>query len=458
MSSTRMARRCICSERWPSLARRSSSGICTTTWRSAQRCGRSCAAWSSRCSMMIAVSRSIATDARKALPHGPSVAVIHNAVDTDVFTPHGPALDLAALSGLPPPPTGAMRVGLVATFAHWKGHDVFLQAAASVAGTHRFYVVGGPIYATGGSQWSLEELRARAAALGLADRVGFTGFVEDVPAAMRGLDVVVHASTEPEPFGLVILQAMACARPVIVTAVGGACELIAPGGERADCPGRRQRGACARHRAPGGRACTPREAGPGRARQRRAPFLARAPGWPRPSASTRTSGRDAAEGAPCLLGQSLRRGGDAARDPCSRARRLPGDGAAFRALLRGPPVVRVVRALHPCDHSGPGSDARSLDDRAGPAKAASSHRGAAAGCRRLSHAVEPGDLRAGADENGDSPRLLDARPGARHPLDRALGRPQAARSRHLQQPLHLRQRSPALSPAQRRPTRFSTAR
>jgi glycosyltransferase involved in cell wall biosynthesis len=182
----------------------------------------------SRCSMMVAVSKSIAADARKALPQGPPVAVIHNAVDTDVFTPHGPALDLAELSGLPPAPAGAMRVGLVATFAHWKGHEVFLQAASAVAGKHRFYVVGGPIYATGGSQWSIEGLRARASALGLAGRVGFTGFVEDVPAAMRGLDIVVHASTEPEPFGLVILQAMACARPVIVTAVGGACELIAP--------------------------------------------------------------------------------------------------------------------------------------------------------------------------------------------------------------------------------------
>jgi glycosyltransferase involved in cell wall biosynthesis len=183
----------------------------------------------SRCSMIIAVSSSVATDARKALPHGPPVAMIHNTVDTKIFTPHGPALDLAALSGLSPPPIGTMRVGLVATFAHWKGQDVFLRAAASVAGNHRFYIIGGPIYATGGSQWSLHELRARASALGLADRMGFTGFVEDVPAAMRGLDVVVHASTEPEPFGLVILQAMACARPVIVTAVGGACELIPPG-------------------------------------------------------------------------------------------------------------------------------------------------------------------------------------------------------------------------------------
>ena len=45
---------------------------------------------------------------------------------------------------------------------------------------------------------------------------------------MRALDIVVHASTEPEPFGLVIVQAMACGRAVIVSAAGGACELIEP--------------------------------------------------------------------------------------------------------------------------------------------------------------------------------------------------------------------------------------
>ena len=186
----------------------------------------------SRCSVMIAVSRSVASDAHIAVPQHNPVVVIHNAVDTGVFTPDGPALDLAKLSGLSPPVAGVIRVGLVATFAHWKGHDVFLQAAASLLGgnsiDYRFYVIGGPIYATGGSQWTLGDLRARAGALGIADCVGFTGFLEDVPAAMRGLDVVVHASTLPEPFGLVILQAMACGRPVIVSAIGGACELITP--------------------------------------------------------------------------------------------------------------------------------------------------------------------------------------------------------------------------------------
>jgi glycosyltransferase involved in cell wall biosynthesis len=46
---------------------------------------------------------------------------------------------------------------------------------------------------------------------------------------MRALDVVVHASTQPEPFGLVIAEAMACGRPVVVSAAGGAGEIVRDG-------------------------------------------------------------------------------------------------------------------------------------------------------------------------------------------------------------------------------------
>jgi peptidoglycan/LPS O-acetylase OafA/YrhL len=62
--------------------------------------------------------------------------------------------------------------------------------------------------------------------LGISDRVGFTDFVAEPAAAMRALDIVVHASTGPEPFGLVIAEAMACGRAVIASAAGGAAEII----------------------------------------------------------------------------------------------------------------------------------------------------------------------------------------------------------------------------------------
>ena len=76
----------------------------------------------------------------------------------------------------------------------------------------RAYIVGDAVYQTEGSQYSLDELRQRARSLGVADRVGFTGFVHTPEATFRALHIVVHASTEPEPFGLVIAEAMACGR------------------------------------------------------------------------------------------------------------------------------------------------------------------------------------------------------------------------------------------------------
>jgi glycosyltransferase involved in cell wall biosynthesis len=120
---------------------------------------------------------------------------------------------------------------LVATFARWKGHETFLRALATLPPSLRVrgYIVGGPVYETAGSQTSLAELRELVRMLGLEGRVGFTGFVQDSSMAMRALDIVVHASTDPEPFGLVIAEAMACRKAVVVSRAGGASELIEPG-------------------------------------------------------------------------------------------------------------------------------------------------------------------------------------------------------------------------------------
>jgi glycosyltransferase involved in cell wall biosynthesis len=183
------------------------------------------------CDAIVANSKSVAADAAHAIGTGPALHAVWNAVDLSRFSPSGPAADLDALAGLPPASDGVVRVGLVATFARWKGHRTFLEALARVpdALPVRGYVIGGPLYETAGSQVSLEELRAEVAALGLTKRVGFTGFIADAAQAMRALDVVVHASTDPEPFGLVIAEGMACARPVVVSRAGGAAEIATPG-------------------------------------------------------------------------------------------------------------------------------------------------------------------------------------------------------------------------------------
>jgi len=182
-----------------------------------------------RASAIVANSRSVAADLAGTLGAGLPISTIYNAVDLDEFSPDGPAVDLDRLAGLPPAPAGVCRVGLLATFARWKGHEVFLRAVRDAAAPLRAYVIGGPVYDTAGSQHTIDALRARASELGIADRVGFTGFVDRPSEALRALDVVVHASTEPEPFGLVIAEAMACGRAVVISRAGGAAELVADG-------------------------------------------------------------------------------------------------------------------------------------------------------------------------------------------------------------------------------------
>jgi glycosyltransferase involved in cell wall biosynthesis len=191
-----------------------------------------------RCAAVFAVSESVAEQTRRLLGPTVPVHVVHNAVDLDRFHPNGSRLDLDALAGLPPLEPGAIRIGLVGTFARWKGHDVFLRALSRVRSgvPIRGYLIGGPIYDTDASQFSLDELRTLASVAGVDHVIGFTGPITDVPAALRALDIVVHASTEPEPFGLVIAEAMACGRPLVASKAGGAVE-IAPEGAVFHQPG-----------------------------------------------------------------------------------------------------------------------------------------------------------------------------------------------------------------------------
>ena len=184
--------------------------------------------YTSRCARIVANSQSVAVDVTAVLGAAAPVTRIYNAVNTREFAPEGDMLDLDALAGLPAAEPGTVRVGLVATYGRWKGHATFLDAIRRVGEPARCrgYIIGGALYDTAGSQYTRGELEGMIAAAGLTGRVGLTGFVGRPAAAMRALDVVVHASTQPEPFGLVIAEGLASGRAVIVSAAGGAEELV----------------------------------------------------------------------------------------------------------------------------------------------------------------------------------------------------------------------------------------
>jgi glycosyltransferase involved in cell wall biosynthesis len=183
-----------------------------------------------RVALGVAVSEAVATDARTVLPRL-RIETVLNGVRTDRFTPGGVVpMDLDALAGLAPAAAGTLRIGLVATYASWKGHRLFLEAAHRLRKcTARFYVVGGPVYSTSGSEVTEVELRDAIRTLGLQDRCGLVPFQSEVARVHASLDIVVQASTRPEPFGRTIAEAMASARVVVASAWGGAVEQLDDG-------------------------------------------------------------------------------------------------------------------------------------------------------------------------------------------------------------------------------------
>jgi glycosyltransferase involved in cell wall biosynthesis len=123
---------------------------------------------------------------------------------------------------------GPLRVGVLGRLAPWKGQHVFLQAFAHAFphGDEQAVVVGAALF---GEEAYVRELRDLAGRVGLDGRVEFRGFREDVAAELARLDVLVHCSVVPEPFGQVVLEGMAAGIPVVAAAAGGPAEVVDDG-------------------------------------------------------------------------------------------------------------------------------------------------------------------------------------------------------------------------------------
>jgi glycosyltransferase involved in cell wall biosynthesis len=153
-----------------------------------------------------------------------SAPVIYNGIDADTFS-RVDDTDIRALRRRLGLPEHAWLAGLFGRLAPWKGQHIALDALARLPDAH-LVLVGAPLF---GEDAYAQRLHEQAAVLGLADRVHFAGFQDDVPAWMKAMDVIVHTSTEPEPFGRVIVEGMAAGRPVIATAAGGVTEIVRHG-------------------------------------------------------------------------------------------------------------------------------------------------------------------------------------------------------------------------------------
>lgn len=152
----------------------------------------------------------------------PKTTVIHNGVDVAKFAPGDPMAVRGEL-GLD---ASTPVAGIIGQVVPWKGHERFLDAAAKVTAAipdARFLVVGDNRF--GDFPGILDRLKERARELGIGDRVLFLGWRDDTVAVMNALDVLVLTS-EDEPFGRVVVEAMACGKPVVSFRCGGPVEII----------------------------------------------------------------------------------------------------------------------------------------------------------------------------------------------------------------------------------------
>jgi glycosyltransferase involved in cell wall biosynthesis len=175
---------------------------------------------------IVTVSRTVDDSQRRLRPRR-STTVIYPGVDTTRFDAGriGEQRDVRRRLGLP---EDAPIFGSVGRLDRWKGFDVLLDAVPGVLERHpqaTMVLVGGrheldPAYA--------DDLHDQAAGLGQNGRVRLVDQQPNPEEWMHAMDVFVHTS-DNEPFGMVVIEAMALGKPVIASTAGGPTEVITPG-------------------------------------------------------------------------------------------------------------------------------------------------------------------------------------------------------------------------------------
>lgn len=200
------------------------SGVPIVIWeRGISKYSRENIKWSERVDASVAMSDAILENIHKHKFKSRKIERIYDGIDPAFF--EGP-FDPVAIKGELKIPIDSKVIGILGNVRVWKGQKYFIEAFKFLAPKYPdLYglIIGG---------WSdydheyLGTLRQAVEEAGLTDRIRFLGYRKDTPALLSILNVFVHASIEPEPFGMVLPEAMAAKVPVIATNFGGPLEIF----------------------------------------------------------------------------------------------------------------------------------------------------------------------------------------------------------------------------------------
>ena len=182
--------------------------------------------WRVRFDRVIAISRHIEAAMQRLGIPSERILQIYDGIDIDRFRSGIVQPRAEARRSLGVPEDGIL-FAMVGHIRRWKGQDVVLESLARLDEATRLRVhvlFVGPIPSSA-IQYH-ERLLERVREAGLSDQVSFLGQRSDVAEIMNAADVVLHASTDPEPFGLVVVEGLALGKPVVASGLGGPAEII----------------------------------------------------------------------------------------------------------------------------------------------------------------------------------------------------------------------------------------